>query len=65
MLGLISWNGRATTAGMMDWNKDIELMARTWMSSRNRGSERNGCARVVVPILEESRNIDGTFSSTI
>ena len=44
----------------MDGNKDIELMARTWMSSRHRGSRRKGCARVVVPSPDASGGTDGT-----
>ena len=44
----------------MVWDKDTELMARTGMSSRNRGSERKGCARVVVPSPDVSGSTDGT-----
>ena len=41
-------------------NKDIELMARTRMSSGNRGSGQKWCARVVVPSPDASGGTDGT-----
>ena len=52
MLGLTSHDGSATTAGMMSWDKDVELMARTRMSSGNRGSGRNACTGHVLKGLE-------------